>query len=72
VKDAIDEAISAQEDEERFIREAEAYAREVEPKARGQVKRWRKRPRYKQQSSEGAGKWLVQVRCCRNRQALPN
>ncbi|GAB3215872.1 FtsH protease activity modulator HflK [Pseudaeromonas pectinilytica] len=39
VKDAFDDAISAQEDEERFIREAEAYAREVEPKARGQVKR---------------------------------
>ena len=34
-----DSAISAQEDEQRFIREAEAYAREVEPKARGQVKR---------------------------------
>ena len=39
VKDAFADAISAQEDEQRFIREAEAYAREVEPKARGQVKR---------------------------------
>ncbi len=39
VKDAFDDAISAQEDEQRFIREAEAYAREIEPKARGQVKR---------------------------------
>ena len=39
VKDAFDDTISAQEDEQRFIREAEAYAREVEPKARGQVKR---------------------------------
>ncbi|MBW8191030.1 FtsH protease activity modulator HflK [Neiella marina] len=39
VKDAFDDAISAQEDEERFVREAEAYAREVEPQARGQVKR---------------------------------
>ncbi|WP_219593452.1 FtsH protease activity modulator HflK [Aeromonas salmonicida] len=39
VKDAFDDAISAQEDEQRFIREAEAYAREVEPKARGTVKR---------------------------------
>ncbi len=39
VKDAFDDAISAQEDEQRFIREAEAYARETEPKARGQVKR---------------------------------
>ncbi len=39
VKAAFDDAISAQEDEQRFIREAEAYAREVEPKARGQVQR---------------------------------
>lgn len=39
VKDAFDDAISAQEDEERFIREAEAYAREIEPLARGQVRR---------------------------------
>lgn len=39
VKDAFDDAISAQEDEERFIREAEAYARKVEPLARGQVRR---------------------------------
>ncbi|MGL4476498.1 MAG: FtsH protease activity modulator HflK [Shewanella sp.] len=39
VKDAFDDAISAQEDEQRFIREAEAYAREVEPKARGVVER---------------------------------
>ncbi|NQZ09924.1 MAG: FtsH protease activity modulator HflK [Algicola sp.] len=39
VKDAFDDAIAAQEDEERFIKEAEAYARELEPRARGQVKR---------------------------------
>jgi len=39
VKDAFDDAISAQEDEQRFIREAEAYAREIEPKARGEVER---------------------------------
>lgn len=39
VKDAFDDAISAQEDEERYIREAEAYEREKEPKARGLVKR---------------------------------
>ena len=39
VKDAFDDAIAAQEDEQRFIREAEAYAREIEPKARGQAKR---------------------------------
>ncbi|GGI79126.1 FtsH protease activity modulator HflK [Shewanella gelidii] len=39
VKAAFDDAIAAQEDEQRFIREAEAYAREIEPKARGTVQR---------------------------------
>lgn len=39
VKEAFDDAIAAQEDEERFVREAEAYEREKEPIARGQVKR---------------------------------
>lgn len=39
VKEAFDDAIAAQEDERTFIREAEAYAREVEPQARGRVKR---------------------------------
>lgn len=39
VKDAFDDAIAAQEDEQRFIREAEAYAREIEPSARGRVTR---------------------------------
>ena len=39
VKDAFDDAIAAQEDEQRFIREAEAYDREIRPKARGQAKR---------------------------------
>ncbi|GAA0823725.1 FtsH protease activity modulator HflK [Colwellia sp. D2M02] len=39
VKDAFDDAIAAQEDEVRFLREAEAYARGIEPQARGRVKR---------------------------------
>jgi membrane protease subunit HflK len=39
VKDAFDDAISAQEDEIRYLREAEAYARGIEPRARGRVKR---------------------------------
>ena len=39
VKDAFDDAISAQEDEVRFRREAEAYARGIEPRARGRAKR---------------------------------
>ena len=40
VRDAFDDAIRAQEDEERFIREAEAYARQLEPTARGRVRRY--------------------------------
>lgn len=39
VKAAFDDAISAQEDQQRFIREAEAYARAREPEARGEAKR---------------------------------
>jgi len=39
VKDSFDDAIAAQEDEVRFLREAEAYARGIEPRARGRVKR---------------------------------
>lgn len=39
VKDAFDDAIAAQEDEQRYIREAEAYAREIRPKAVGKVQR---------------------------------
>lgn len=39
VKDAFDDAIKAQEDEQRYIREAEAYAREKEPIARGDAQR---------------------------------
>ncbi len=39
VKDAFDDAIAAQEDEVRFLREAEAYARGIEPRARGRVER---------------------------------
>ncbi|QSX29474.1 FtsH protease activity modulator HflK [Shewanella cyperi] len=58
VKDAFDDAIAAQEDEQRFIREAEAYKREVEPKTRGQEQRIREDARaYKEQviqEAEGA------------------
>ncbi len=39
VKKAFDDAIAAQEDEQRFVREAEAYERAKEPLARGKVKR---------------------------------
>ncbi|WDE12298.1 FtsH protease activity modulator HflK [Thalassomonas haliotis] len=58
VKDAFDDAISAQEDEVRFLREAEAYARGIEPRARGRVKRMEQEAlAYKQQTildAEGA------------------
>ncbi len=41
VKAAFDDAIAAQEDEQRFMREAEAYANEVLPRADGRVQRIR-------------------------------
>lgn len=50
VKDAFDDAIAAQEDEIRYLREAEAYARGIEPRARGRVKRMEQEAiAYKQQ-----------------------
>jgi membrane protease subunit HflK len=58
VKSAFDDAISAQEDEIRYIREAEAYARSIEPRARGRAKRIEQEAlAYKQQTildAEGA------------------
>ncbi|SHH96475.1 FtsH protease activity modulator HflK [Ferrimonas marina] len=39
VKPAFDDAIAAQEDEERFVQEATAYSRQVEPQARGRAER---------------------------------
>ncbi|WP_229603839.1 FtsH protease activity modulator HflK [Vibrio parahaemolyticus] len=42
VKDAFDGAIAAREDEERFIREAEAYKNEILPKATGRAERLKK------------------------------
>lgn len=58
VKNAFDDAIAAQEDEERFRKEAEAYARSIEPIARGQVRRYEEDARaYKEQTvlnAEGA------------------
>jgi len=51
VRAAYDDAIAAQEDEERFIREAEAYAREIEPRARAQVNRMNEEAQaYKERS----------------------
>ena len=42
VKDAFDDAISAREDEERYIREAEAYQNDILPKAIGRAERVKK------------------------------
>ncbi|GKX53370.1 FtsH protease activity modulator HflK [Budvicia aquatica] len=39
VKAAFDDAIAAREDEQRYIRESEAYANEVQPRANGQAQR---------------------------------
>ena len=51
VRAAYDDAIAAQEDEERFIREAEAYSREIEPRARAQVNRMNEEAQaYKERS----------------------
>lgn len=50
VKGSFDDAIAAQEDEERYIREAEAYALSREPRARGQVRRLEQEAKaYKEQ-----------------------
>ncbi|RLV61314.1 FtsH protease activity modulator HflK [Parashewanella curva] len=51
VKDAFDDAIAAQEDEQRAILEAEAYARQIEPQARGRAERiLREAKAYKEQA----------------------
>jgi membrane protease subunit HflK len=42
VKDAFDDAIAAREDEERYIRESEAYKNEILPKATGRAERLKK------------------------------
>ncbi|WP_438501539.1 hypothetical protein, partial [Poseidonibacter lekithochrous] len=39
VKDAFDDAIAAREDEERYVREAEAYSNDILPKAIGRAER---------------------------------
>jgi len=39
VKDAFDDAIRAQEDEQRFVNQAQSYAMQVEPNAKGQAQR---------------------------------
>ncbi len=49
VKPAFDDVIAAREDEERYVQEATAYSRQVEPQARGQAERMlREADAYKQ------------------------
>ncbi|SJL85196.1 FtsH protease activity modulator HflK [Vibrio palustris] len=55
VKDAFDDAIAAREDEERFIREAEAYKNEILPKATGRAERLKKEAKgYSERIVNGA------------------
>ncbi|MGO1297518.1 MAG: FtsH protease activity modulator HflK [Vibrio sp.] len=55
VKDAFDDAIAAREDEERFIREAEAYKNEILPKATGRAERLKKEAKgYSERVINGA------------------
>ena len=55
VKDAFDDAIAAREDEERFVREAEAYSNDILPKAMGRAERVKKEAQgYSEQQINGA------------------
>ncbi len=74
VKDAFDDAIKAQEDEQRLIREAEAYAREREPIARGNAQRIvEQATAYKEQVVlDAKGKRNVLRNYCRNLRQILN
>ncbi len=76
VKAAFDDAIAARENEQQYIREAEAYTNEVQPRANGQAQRILEEARaYKTQTvTEARVKWLALLRSCRNtkpRRRLP-
>ena len=58
VKAAFDDAIAARENEQQYIREAEAYTNEVQPRANGQA-RTRPRPFLKRRV-----KWLALQKFC--------
>lgn len=66
VKAAFDDAIAARENEQQFIREAEAYTNEVQPRANGQAQRiWKKRARTRPKPFWKPGvKWLALRRFC--------
>ncbi|MBB1312302.1 MULTISPECIES: FtsH protease activity modulator HflK [Aliivibrio] len=55
VKASFDDAIAAREDEERFIREAEAYSNDILPKATGRAERLKKEAQgYTERTVNGA------------------
>ena len=76
MKAAFDDAIAARENEQQYIREAEAYTNEVQPRANGQAQRILEEARaYKTQTiRKHRVKWLASRRSCRNikpRRKLP-
>lgn len=55
VQDAFDDAIAAREDEERFVRESEAYSNDILPKATGHAERLKKEAQgYSEKTINGA------------------
>lgn len=68
VKAAFDDAIAARENEQQYIREAEAYTNEVQPRANGQAQRILEEARaYKAQTIlEAQVKWRALLNFCRN------
>lgn len=76
VKAAFDDAIAARENEQQYIREAEAYTNEVQPRANGQAQRILEEARaYKAQTIPKLRvKWRALLNFCRNikpRRKLP-
>lgn len=76
VKAAFDDAIAARENEQQYIREAEAYSNEVQPRANGRRSVfWKKPARIKRRLSwKLRVKWRALRRSCRNikpRRKLP-
>lgn len=66
VKSAFDDAIAARENREQYVREAEAYANEVQPRANGQAQRILEEARaYKERTVlEAQVRWRVSPRFC--------
>ena len=73
VKAAFDDAIAARENEQQYIREAEAYTNEVQPRANGQAQRILEEARaYKTRTVlEAEVKWLALRRSLPEYKAAP-